>query len=121
MSKFFGFVFAGGVATLLNFTVFVLLLWIGVGPYVSSATGYLSGIALSYLINTRMVFATRTRPSVFAYYFIYFLALMLQLCLLYALLLFGVNPLAANSIAIAIVVVVNYLVMKRFLFRQGLH
>ena len=118
MPKFFGFLIAGGVATIFNFTVFAILLWLGTGPYFSSATGYLSGIAVSYLINTRLVFTTGARPRVFTYYFIYLLALMLQLSLLTVLLFVGVSPLPANSMAIVVIVVVNYLVMKKLVFKD---
>jgi len=116
--KFAGFALAGGAATILNYSVFLVLLNLSFDVLLASATGYISGILLSYLINVRFVF--RETPvslgGLLRYTLIYLLALPLQLGLLSLLLRQGVAAEIANALAIGFVLVVNFLVIRRFVF-----
>jgi putative flippase GtrA len=116
--KFAGFALAGGAATILNYSVFLVLLNLSVDVLLASAAGYISGILLSYLINVRFVFreTTVSLGGVLRYTVIYLLALPLQLGLLSLLLSQGVPAEIANALAIVVVLVVNFLVIRRFVF-----
>ena len=116
--RFLGFVAAGGSATIINYALFAVLYWAGLNYLVASAIGYVSGIAVSFTINKRLVFTdSTTQPRQFLRYTaIYLVALLAQLGLLEAGVRLGLDPLIANAIALVIVVVVNFFVIRRYVF-----
>ena len=113
-----GFVAAGGTATVINYALFALLYWAGMNYLLASAIGYVSGIAVSYTINKLLVFTDSTTRSrqFLRYTVIYLIALVAQLGLLEIGVRVGLGPLVANAIALVIVVVVNFFVIRRFVF-----
>lgn len=118
-TKLLGFVLAGGIATIVNYTLFTVLLLSGLHYIGASATGYLSGILLSYAINRKAVFkATHSPigPQLFRYFAAYGVALIAQLALLETFVQGGVAAIYANAIALMIVVVGNYFVVRRHVF-----
>lgn len=118
LKQLLGFVFAGGVATALNYSIFTVLMILGVHYVVSSAVGYASGIIVSFLINRRYVFKSTddSRSQLVRYTFIYLAAMFVQLGLLEALVRSGLDPFIANALAIIVVVVLNFFVIRRFVF-----
>lgn len=118
--RFIGFVLAGGTATVVNYTLFAVLLLLGVHYLAASAAGYVSGIVVSFAINRRYVFRS-SRPAaaqLLRYTLAYGAALLCQLGLLEALVRLGVVPLIANGLALGVVVVLNYGVIARFVFAE---
>ena len=116
MKTLVGFVFAGGVATAFNYSIFLILLSLGWNPSLSSAIGYVSGIGVSYFINKRFVFAASKKASFWKYSIAYLFALGSQLVLLNIFIWVSVEVRLANAIAIIIVVFLNFLVMRKFVF-----
>ena len=118
LKQLIGFVIAGGIATIINYSLFSVLLISGVHYLVSSAVGYASGIIISFLINRRYVFKSSgdSRSQLVRYTVIYLGAMFVQLGLLEALVRSGLDPFLANALAIIIVVVLNFFVIRRFVF-----
>jgi len=118
LAQFMGFAVAGGVATAVNYTLFLSLYSAGLFYLLASALGYLSGIVISFLINLRMVFRPGERSrGLFARYAIaYLLALFAQLGLLELLVSAGLIPEVANAVAIVVVLVGNFFVIRRWVF-----
>ena len=114
--RLFGFIAAGGAATLVNYGFFLFLLSTSVHHTPAASFGYVSGIAVSYLINRFVVFRESKKSSFVRYSIAYLGALVIQLLLLNALVSFGIGAEVANAIAIAIVVVVNFFVVRKFAF-----
>ena len=116
--EFLGFVLAGGAATLVNYSVFLVLLILNVQYLVASAIGFLSGIGVSFTINRLYVFTNRTssKASFVRYIAAYLVALTAQLFLLETLVQLGIRPEISNIVAILIVVVVNFFVVRKFVF-----
>ena len=121
VGRFVGFVAAGGTATVINYTLFALLYWAGVNYLLASALGYVSGIAISFAINKLLVFRDSTGQSgqFLRYTGIYLVALVAQLGLLELGVRLGLGPLIANAIALLVVVVMNFFVIRRFVFFFG--
>ena len=116
--EFAGFVLAGGAATVLNYSIFLILLLLSVQYLVASATGYVSGIFLSYLINKHFVFK-QSKKSLGRgprYVLVYSGALFFQLALLTIFVRFGVLVEVANAFALVVTVVLNFFVTRRFVF-----
>lgn len=116
--QFLGFILAGGIATALNYGVYLLTLYSGVSYLLAATLGYLSGIAVSYLLNRRFVYASKAGvgPELIRYVVAYCVALIGQLALLESLVRLGLRPDFSNLIAIAMVVILNFFVIRRFVF-----
>jgi putative flippase GtrA len=118
MVQLIGFVFAGGVATILNFLVFLGLLELGAPATPAAAIGYLSGIAISFTINKLWIFKDSKGASPIRYLIAYGVALVAQLALLNALMAIGMAPELANACSIAVIVVLNYFFVRKFVFKS---
>lgn len=118
---FTGFIVAGGIATALNFTVFLALYWVGFSYLLAATFGYVSGITVSFVINRKLVFRSRAPVKVEAlrYVVAYGVALGAQLGLLEVFVWFGLDPIYANSIALLLVVILNFFVIRRLVFDQA--
>lgn len=118
--EFVGFFLAGGAATLVNYAVFLVLLILNVQYLVASAMGFLSGIGVSFTINRLYVFTNRTssKARFVRYMAAYLVALTVQLFLLETSVQLGVRPEISNIVAILIVVVVNFFVVRKFVFAK---
>ncbi len=118
VGRFVGFVAAGGTATVINYALFATLYWSGVNYLLASALGYVSGIAVSFTINKLLVFRDSSKRSgqFLRYTAIYLVALGAQLGLLELGVRLGLDPLIANAIALVIVVMANFFVIRRFVF-----
>lgn len=116
--RFIGFFLAGGAATIINYTIFLLLLGLGVNVLFASAIGYSSGIAVSYLINAKLNFkGSKISVSGFVRYAgVYLLALPMQLVLLATFIKLGASPELANAIAILVVLILNFVVIRKLVF-----
>lgn len=118
---FVGFVAAGGAATVLNYGVFFGLFTAGVYYTLASMIGYVSGIAVSFVINVRFVFRSSIRGNnrSLRYFSLYLVALVVQLALLEVFVRSGFYPEIANAIAIAVVVMLNFFAMRKWVFPAG--
>lgn len=116
LKQLLGFLVSGGVATVLNYCVFWFALSQSLEPLVASAIGYVSGIVVSFTINRLFVFRRSVRPSFVKYALVYFGALCIQLIALSAFLALGLRPEIANGIAIILVVIINFFVMRKLVF-----
>ena len=119
--RFLGFVVAGGIATVVNYTIFAILLLAGLHYLAASAIGYVSGIAVSFTINRRYVFRSTATPGrqLVRYAAAYGVALFAQLALLELLVRLSIPPLLANGVALVIVVIGNYFLVSRVVFPDG--
>jgi putative flippase GtrA len=118
LSQFLGFVVAGGLATIVNYGLFLLLLSQGAHHLFAASLGYVSGIGISYLVNRLVVFRSdqKTSTESVKYFLSYLVALFFQLVALEILVSAGVVAELANGIAIGGVVFLNFFVVRRFVF-----
>lgn len=116
--QFIGFVVAGGVATLLNYGIFALLLLLNTNYLVASAIGYASGIVVSFAINRKIVFRSSSRANgqLVRYFVAYGLALGAQLVLLEILVRLSFEVFVANAISIVVVLVGNFFLVRFWVF-----
>ena len=115
-SRIIGFVLAGGVATVLNYGIFLFLLALEFHLSLAAAIGYLSGIVVSFAINRYFVFKGSKRSSFAKYALAYLMALGGQLLLLNALVALGLVPEIANALAILVVVFLNFFLVRKLAF-----
>ena len=117
-NQFVGFVMAGGVATLANYGLFLILLRLELNYLLAAALGYLSGIVISFTINRLVVYRSKQplSPELARYFVAYLVALVAQLSALQVLVVVGLTPEFGNAVAVAGVVVMNFFVVRRFVF-----
>ena len=118
IKRFIGFFLAGGAATILNYTIFLLLLGSGVNVLLASGVGYSSGIAVSYIINVQKNFKESkfSISGLARYSAVYLIALPIQIALLAILMELGMIPEIANAVAILITLILNFFVIRKFVF-----
>ena len=114
--RIIGFVIAGGVATVLNYGIFLLMLGLDFDLTLAAAIGYLSGIVVSFLINRYFVFRGSNRSSFAKYALAYLIALGAQLLLLNILVDMGLVPQISNALAILVVVFLNFFLVRKLAF-----
>lgn len=116
--QFIGFVVAGGFATVVNYGIYLFLMSSDAPYLLAASVGYVTGIVVSFSLNRLVVYgSTAAMGAQFARYVgAYLVALGVQLALLEVLVRVGVGPLWGNAFAIAVVVVMNFFVVRRFVF-----
>lgn len=118
---FFGFLLAGGVATVVNFLVFTFLFSCRVDYQVAAVIGYFSGTFVSYALNRYVVFASSSPglPQLARFVLLDIAGVTTQLFVLEGFISLGLGVLASNAAAIVVVVVAKYFFARRFVFRIG--
>jgi putative flippase GtrA len=119
-AQFVGFVVAGGLATAVNYGLFILLLSLDLNYLAAASVGYLSGIVISFFLNRILVYRSSQPISaqMSRYFLAYLAALVAHLGALEGLVRIGLSPEIGNAVAISVVVVLNFFVVRRFVFGQ---
>lgn len=122
LTRFFRFIVTGLVANGLGLAIFQTLVWAGVAPEVASLLAFFPAVLAAYLLNKLWSFeSTLPHGPVLLRYCLVTVAMMfLQAAIISVLYrLFGVWPLAAAIIALAIVTPVSFLLMTFWVFASG--
>ncbi|WP_110930442.1 GtrA family protein [Paenibacillus bouchesdurhonensis] len=126
-AQFFKFNAVGLINTAIDFTLFTLLLFAGVGSLGAQAISYAAGTTNSYILNKKITFADKVsaqgRQNIFNLrQFIRFAALNLSVLALSLTLLFvlnsvvGLPPLISKLLVTAVTVIVNFIGSRKWVF-----
>ncbi len=121
-SQFSRFLIVGGISTLVNYTVFAVLYFLGLGYLLASAIGYITGFVIGFIFNKQFTFKSNNtwHMEALKQTAVYALSLLLNLSVLYLLVTkLGLAPLVANIIAIGISTITNFISMKFFVFTKN--
>jgi polyisoprenyl-phosphate glycosyltransferase len=117
----FGFLFFGGLSTIVNYGVFYLLYALaGLNYLLSSGAGYASGVLFSFGFNRAVSFQSKGKAhhELAKYFAVYTASLLISLGLLWLLVdKAGMNALLANILVIIVTTCTNFLGCKWFVFR----
>ena len=119
-NQFLRFCFVGGLSTIINYSVFYLLLVSGIHYLISSAIGYLTGVLVGFTLNKKFTFRSESKQysiEITKYLFVYTASLFLGLGLLRLLVSFGLSALLANVCSIGLTTITNFLGSKFFVFK----
>ena len=106
----------GVINTAFGYGLYALLVWLGLNLYLAQIAAQIIGAGFNYLTFGKLVFrGARSSPVAFvgAYAFHY----LLGLAFLAAAHRFIPSPYVAGFVALVAVAAINYLVLKRFVFR----
>jgi putative flippase GtrA/SAM-dependent methyltransferase len=111
------FAATGAVATIIDFLVFGVLLWLETSPLMANACAWATSFVVSYAINSRVTFGQRPNLRSFVYYLSTSIVTLLvsSACILVVLPLIGAWP--AKLLAVAISYVVGFTLAKNYAFR----
>ena len=116
------FLVVGVISTVINYSIYFLLIrGFEINYLVSSASGFLAGVAVGYFLNKNWTYSVSQPTNILMvarYLAVYVLSLVAGLAFLYVLVdKFSVHPLAANVAAIMLTTCTNFLGTKFFAFR----
>lgn len=109
---------AGVINTAFGYGLYAGLLWLGLGRYGAQAIGYVLGTGFNYVTYSRGVFRD-AGPAKLRFALSYAGNYLINLAGLALVSRLVANPYAAGAITTMGVVVLNYLVLRRLVFRAG--
>lgn len=118
--RFLRFAAVGLVNTAASFLVYITLLQFQVFYIFASVIAYITGIGISYLLNTAFVFKSQKRKST-AYKFVavYLSALLINLSMLYLFVdILGINPVLGQILVTSAVLFYNYVLQSIWTFKR---
>lgn len=111
----------GGTNTIINLLLYFVLLKLSVNYLIANVLCFIVGVLLGYILNTLLVFKQKLIfKSLLKYSTVYLFSLSLNVVILFSLVHFlGMNKMLAQVITTGLVTVVNYLAIKKLVFRGG--
>lgn len=118
--RFLRFASVGAVNTAASFLVYIVLLHFQVYYIIASILAYITGIGISYILNTAFVFkAEKKRSTVYKFTAVYLSALLINLSLLYLFVdIFGMNPVLGQIMVTSAVLFYNYVLQSMWTFKR---
>ncbi len=123
-SRFVRFSGVGAVNTVVDFSAYAVLVYLGVMPALANAGAFFVANSGSYFLNAHVTFHENGRPAprTLRGYFKFFSAHALSLILstvLVSVLAGRIGPLWAKGVAIALTVLINYTLTALFVFKSA--
>lgn len=109
---------AGAMNTAFGFGIYAALVWLGLDRYLAQAIGYVLGTAFNYVTYSRGVFIG-SGPAKLRFVASYLGNYIVNLLVLRLASQYIPNPYAAGAATTAFGVILNYLVLKRWVFRPS--
>jgi putative flippase GtrA len=117
LDRVFRYYQAGVINTLFGYAAYACLVFLGVNMYVAQALAHVSGMAFNYFTYSRHVFRD-TSGSKLNFIFSYVVNYLVSLATLALVSRFIESAYLAGLIAIVVVSIFNYFVLKHFVFVQ---
>lgn len=108
---------AGIANTLFGFGLYVLLVWIGISPYIAQLTAHVIGVAFNYVTYSRYAFPD-AKAAKLRFVLFYVFTYAMSAGLLAIALTFTDSPYIAGFAAAFIASVINYFILRKFVFLQ---
>jgi putative flippase GtrA len=121
-NKFIGYLLVGSFNTVMGFIIYAVLLRLELHYLLASAATFVFGVLEGYALNSFLVFKEKPRfQSLFKFVLVYCISLTLNLIMMYILVDFlHVGKLTAQVITCAVLAIVNYYLIKIFVYRLQL-
>ena len=118
--RFLRFACVGAVNTAASFLVYITLLHFQVYYIIASIVAYITGIGISYILNTAFVFqAEKKRSTAYKFTAVYLSALLINLFMLYLFVdILGINPVLGQILVTSAVLFYNYILQSVWTFKR---
>lgn len=124
--EFISYGFFGGVTTLLHVALFWILTKVGIKYYIANIITLITIKALSYFVNKLFVFKTKCKDKiellkeVTKYIFSRLFTMVIDYFGLILLVeVFKINELIGKMIVLILVVIINYFLCKKYVYKKG--
>lgn len=113
------YLIVGGTNTLISLLLYYILLKLSINYLVANVICFIIGVLLGYTLNTLLVFKHKLIfKALMKYSSVYIFSFSLNIVILFGLVYFlNFNKMLSQIVTTAIVTVVNYLLIKKFVFR----
>jgi len=107
---------AGIVNTLFGYGAFAALVWLGMEMFLAQLVSHVAGTLFNYVVYSRYTFANE-QGSLVRFIASYAVNYGLSVASLWALSKVVTSPYAAGLLTIVVVSIINFVILKRFVFR----
>jgi len=118
--QFTKFCFVGGIATIVNLTIFYALYrYLNIDYNFASALGYICGVFIGFIFNKKFTFHSKSKSytlEITKYFIIYFCSLVIGLIILNIAVRQDIPVVMANLLMLAFTTIMNYFGSKFFVF-----
>ncbi|MBB4839728.1 putative flippase GtrA [Sphingomonas kyeonggiensis] len=106
---------AGVVNTAFGLGAYALLVWLGLNMFVAQLVAHVAGVAFNYITYSRHVFRD-AGPAKLRFTMSYVVNYLIGLATLACVALFIKSPYLAGLISAVLVSIINYFILKHFIF-----
>jgi putative flippase GtrA len=114
-ARVFRYYQAGIVNTLFGYGLYVALVWLGMSPFPAQLAAHVTGVAFNYFTYSRVAFPDAKAAKV-RFVIFYIVTYLLSAGLLAIALQFFSSPYIAGLAAAVVASVINYFVLRQFVF-----
>ncbi len=119
------YLFFGGCTTLVNIVSFMILRFLTVGTYVSNGIAWVLAVLFAFVTNKLYVFESKNKSAktvareAVSFFAFRLLSLFIDMGMMYVMIdVFSWNELLAKVLANIVVIIVNYVFSKLFIFKK---
>lgn len=116
--KFVRFLFVGGLNTMLNYGIYALLIYFGLGYSLATTVAFISGLVINFKTQGRFVFNSNSNRPFFLYVTSWLGIYMTNLWLLGLLIANGMDSYLAGALMVPPIAVLSFFVLKYLVFRE---
>jgi putative flippase GtrA len=115
--RFLRFLVVGGLNTALNYGIYALLIFVGLGYIAAATLSFVAGLVISFKTHSRFVFDGRGNRAFLPYVASWLAIYLAHITTLGFLVRSGMNSYLAGAILVPPVAVISFLVMRFVVFR----
>lgn len=119
------YIIFGGLTTVINYVIYFIMTFVGIDIYTSNTVAWIGAVLFAYLTNRKMVFNSQANnkksiiKELIAFYGARVFSFIVETILLYIMVDFILmNEYIAKLILQILVIVLNYIFSKFFVFRK---
>lgn len=114
--QFLRFLLVGAVNTAFGYTLFALLVWLGLPYPAAIALATVAGVAFNFHSTGRLVFGGAPRARLARFVGVYALVYLLNVVAVAGLMRLGLNVYAANAVAVLPLALIAYMLQRSLVF-----
>ena len=117
--EFLRYLAVGVLNTGFSYSIYVLLLWLGLAYFVANLVALVCGIVFSFQMQGRYVFDNTSRRLFPKYMLLWVLIYFCNIALIKLLLVCGFNAYVAGALALPPIVLLSYVLQKYLIFNTS--
>jgi putative flippase GtrA len=116
--RFARFLAVGLLNTAFGYALYAGGLFLGLRPEVALLVATVLGVCFNFLTTGRLVFADRDQNRIVRFVLAYAVSYLFNVAMLRGLLAVGASPLVAQALVLPLMVVLTFVLMRAFVFRE---